>query len=116
MPKDVGLFNPSENPVHISVHTFDAKNNPLGRGGDQVVISVHLDNDLVATPTVTDVGDGSYTATWTVQSPANNYRVSITVNGTEIDHSPFPRESDPVLKRLTPLRATAILLRRTPWW
>ncbi|MEP6688146.1 MAG: invasin domain 3-containing protein [Gemmatimonadales bacterium] len=89
VPKDVGLFNPSENPVHISVHTFDAKNNPLGRGGDQVVITVRLDNDLVATPTVTDVGDGSYTATWTVQSPANNYRVSITLNGTEIDHSPF---------------------------
>jgi adhesin/invasin len=89
VPKDVGLFNPSENPVHITVHAFDAKNNPLGRGGDQVVISVRRDNDVVATPAVTDVGDGSYTASWTVQSQGNNYRVFISLNGTEIKDSPY---------------------------
>jgi hypothetical protein len=40
-------------------------------------------------PAVTDVGDGTYTATWTAQSAANNYRVYITLNGTEIKDSPY---------------------------
>ena len=55
-----------------------------------MTITVRRDNDVVAVPVVTDVGDGTYTATWTVQSTANDYRVSITLNGTEIKDSPFP--------------------------
>jgi adhesin/invasin len=89
VPSKVGLFNPTENPVRITVRTFDATDNPVGHGGDQVVITVRKGNDLVAAPVVTDVGDGSYTAVWTVQSQGNNYKVSITLNGIEIDHSPF---------------------------
>lgn len=89
VPKEVGLFNPNENPVHITVSTADALGNPVGHGGSQVTITVRRDNDVVAVPAVTDVGDGTYTATWTAQSAANNYRVSITLNGTEIKDSPF---------------------------
>lgn len=89
VPDDIGLFNPSENPARITVHVFDANGNPLGRGGDQVAITVSRGSDVVASPAVTDVGDGSYTASWTAQSTANNYRVAITLNGTEIKDSPY---------------------------
>lgn len=89
VPKEVALFNATENPVHITVRTADKRGNPVGHGGSQVVITVNRDRDVVAVPTVTDVGDGTYTATWTVQSTANNYRVHITLNGTEIKDSPF---------------------------
>jgi adhesin/invasin len=89
VPKEVGLLNPTENPVHITVRTADARGNPVGHGGSQVTITVRLGKDVVAVPAVTDVGDGTYTATWTAQTTANNYRVSITLNGTEIKDSPF---------------------------
>ena len=85
----VGLLNPAENPVHITVRTADSRGNPVGHGGSQVTITVRRDKAVVAVPVVTDVGDGTYTATWTVQSTANNYRVSITLNGAEIKDSPF---------------------------
>jgi hypothetical protein len=89
VPKEVGLFNPTENPVHITVTTADSHGNPVGHGGSQVTITVRLDRDVVAVPAVTDVGDGTYTATWTVQSASNKYHVSITLNGNEIHDSPF---------------------------
>ena len=90
VPKEVGLLNPAENPVRITVITADSRGNPVGHGGNQVTITVQRDKDVVAVPLVTDAGDGTYTATWTVQSTANNYRVTITLNGTEIKDSPFP--------------------------
>jgi adhesin/invasin len=89
VPKEVGLFDPTENPVHITVRTADARGNPVGHGGSQVTIIVRRDNGVVATPVVTDVGDGTYTATWAVQSTGNNFRVHITLNGIEIKDSPF---------------------------
>jgi len=89
VPKEVALFNPTENPVHITVRTADKHGNPVGHGGSQVAITVQRDNVVVALPPVTDVGDGTYTASWTAQSAANNYRVHITLNGTEIHDSPF---------------------------
>ena len=89
VPKEVALFNPTENPVHITVRTADKQGNPVGHGGSQVTISVRRDNVVVVVPSVTDVGDGTYTASWTFPSAANNYRVHITLNGTEIKDSPF---------------------------
>jgi adhesin/invasin len=89
VPKEVGLFNPSENPVHITVSTADAFGNPVGHGGSQVTVTVQLERDVVAVPVVTDVGDGTYTATWSPQSTGNHYKVFITLNGTEIKGSPF---------------------------
>ena len=89
VPKEVALFNPTENPVHITVRTADKHGNPVGHGGSQVTITVQRDNNVVAVPPVTDVGDGTYTASWTFPSAANNYRVHITLNGTEIKDSPF---------------------------
>jgi len=83
------MFNPAENPVHSTVTTADALGNPVGHGGNQVTITVLRDRDVVAVPVVTDVGDGTYTATWSPQSTANHYHVSITLNGTEIKGSPF---------------------------
>jgi adhesin/invasin len=89
VPKEVALFNPTENPVHITVRTADKHGNPVGHGGSQVTITVQRDKEVVAVPVVTDVGDGTYTASWTFQSAASNYRVHITLNGTEIKDSPF---------------------------
>lgn len=90
VPKEVGLFNAGENPVHITVHVADALGNPLGRGGDKVRIVVSRRSDVVAELSVTDVGDGSYTATWTAQETDNNYQVTITLNDVGIKDSPFP--------------------------
>jgi len=89
VPKEVALVNPTENPVHITVRTADKHGNPVGHGGSQVTITVQRDNNVVVVPPVTDVGDGTYTASWTFPSAANNYRVHITLNGTEIKDSPF---------------------------
>jgi adhesin/invasin len=89
VPKEVSLVDPTENPVHITVRTADKLGNPVGHGGSQVTITVRRDNNVIAVPPVTDVGDGTYTATWTAPSAANNYRVYITLNGTEIKDSPF---------------------------
>jgi adhesin/invasin len=89
VPKEVALFNPTENPVHVTVRTADKHGNPVGHGGSQVTITVQRDRDVIAVPAVTDVGDGTYTASWTFPSAANNYRVYITLNGSEIKDSPF---------------------------
>jgi hypothetical protein len=88
VPRDVGLFNRNENPVDITIRVADHQGNPLGRGGDQVIVTVKRGNDVVATPDVIDHGDGTYTARWTAQAQ-DNYKVVITLNGIEIKDSPF---------------------------
>jgi len=88
VPRDVGLFNHNENPVDITIRVADHQGNPLGRGGDQVIVIVKRGNDVVASPDVADHGDGTYTARWTAQSQ-DSYKVVITLNGTEIKDSPF---------------------------
>jgi Invasin, domain 3/Bacterial Ig-like domain (group 1)/Filamin/ABP280 repeat len=89
VPSEVGLFNPQQNPVRITVHVADKLGNPLGRGGDQVTVVVKKGKTVVAQPGVTDAHDGTYTAFWTAAEQGNNYKVFISVNGTEINDSPF---------------------------
>jgi hypothetical protein len=80
VPKDASLFTP----VGIVVHVADSEGNPVGRGGDQVVIQVLEVGPL----TVVDHADGSYTATFNPPGP-NTYTIDITLNGAAIKDNPF---------------------------
>jgi hypothetical protein len=80
VPKDASLFTA----VGIVVHVADSEGNPVGRGGDQVVIQVLGIGPL----TVADQGDGSYTATFNPPLP-NTYTIDISLNGAAIHDSPF---------------------------
>ena len=62
----------------IIVHLADAQGNPLGRGGDQVEVSV-AGNTLA----VEDRKDGSYRAVW-VPFITGKFKVTILVNGSPI--------------------------------
>ena len=80
VPKD-GNF---ASPIEIVVHVADALGNPVGHGGDVVVV----DPDGQQMITAADQGDGSYRATW-VPFTLNIVEVHITLNGSEIHDSPF---------------------------
>jgi hypothetical protein len=71
--------------VTIVVTARDAENNLVGHGGDKVVISVDRgQGDLP----VTDVGDGTYTATFRPGS-LGIFTVTITLGGIQISRSPY---------------------------
>ncbi|HKT60756.1 MAG TPA: Ig-like domain-containing protein [Gemmatimonadales bacterium] len=70
--------------IDIVVHAADAFGNPLGRGGDVVVVTPEGSQPIP----VTDQGDGSYLATY-VLFAFNRVRVAITINGSPIHGSPF---------------------------
>lgn len=70
----------------IAVQAKDAFGNNLIVGGDTVVVSVTGAN--TATPTVTDNGNGTYSASYT-PTAAGTDSVAITLNGTAISGSPF---------------------------
>jgi adhesin/invasin len=70
--------------VELVVQAADAFGNPLGRGGDVVVVQPE---GLSAIP-VTDQGDGTYRATW-VPFVLGGVDVAITINGNRIHESPF---------------------------
>jgi adhesin/invasin len=72
-------------PLQVVVHVADAVGNPVGHGGDQVAISVQNVADL----TVTDNGDGTYSATWP-PTGVGTFHVAISLNGQAIRGSPFP--------------------------
>jgi len=71
-----GLF---AQPLEIIVHVADAEGNPLGRGGDNVAVTIA---DAIAL-TVEDRGDGSYRAVW-VPFVTGKFQVSILLNGSPI--------------------------------
>jgi len=75
------------NPTDIVVQARDAFGNPLAAGGETVEISVSGANNPGAL-VVTDVGDGTYTASYTPLSTGDD-SVVITMNGTGISGSPF---------------------------
>jgi len=82
VPAQVSVFGP---PVTIVVTARDAENNLVGHGGDKVVISVDRgQGDLP----VTDVGDGTYTATFRPGS-LGIFTVTITLGGIQISRSPY---------------------------
>ncbi len=66
----------------ITVTTVDAQGNLLGRGGDTVAISYEG-----GPVTVTDNGNGTYTATFAPST--GTWHVNITINGAAIAGSPF---------------------------
>jgi adhesin/invasin len=68
--------------VDATVTARDAQGNPVGRGGDLVVVAV----DGAAPVTATDQGNGTYTA---VVSSFGFPAVAITLNGSPISGSPF---------------------------
>jgi len=70
----------------IVVQARDALGDPVTSGGDTVVVVVGGFN--VATPVVTDVGDGTYTCSYT-PNWAGPDTVAITLNGTSISGSAY---------------------------
>jgi len=95
---DVGAVSPSHSTAtvppgsagsatSIVVRARDAYNNPLSSGGERVAVTVSGDNNA-GTLTVTDPGDGTYTASYTPTTAGADY-VAITMNGIPISGSPF---------------------------
>ena len=74
-------------PTNIEVQARDAYGNPLTVGGDIVVVTVTGKNPT-GPMTATDVGDGTYTATYTPEKRGDD-EVFITINGIPIAGSPF---------------------------
>jgi adhesin/invasin len=72
-------------PVDFLIQAADAFGNPLGRGGDVVVVAPEGSSPITAT----DQGDGTYRASW-VPFTLGTVNVTITINGTGIHKSPFP--------------------------
>ena len=72
------------NPTTFTVSVRDAQGNPVGHGGDAVVINVETFGGQV----VTDNGDGTYRATF-APNAVGTFAVTITLNGIPISGSPF---------------------------
>src|SRR5690349_10236080 len=72
-------------PVEFLIQAADAFGNPLGRGGDVVMVDPEGSAPIAAT----DQGDGTYRATW-VPFTLGTVDVTITINGNGIHKSPFP--------------------------
>jgi hypothetical protein len=70
----------------LVVQAVDGTGTPLTTGGEVVVINVTGAN--TATPTVTDVGDGTYTASYTPTLVGTD-NLAIMLNGSPILGSPF---------------------------
>ena len=76
---------PAFRSASVVVHTQDAYDNPLSGGGATVTVTV---NSQAAR--VTDLGDGSYQADFTVYFPGP-YTIDVQVNGQEVPGSPWSR-------------------------
>jgi Invasin, domain 3/Bacterial Ig-like domain (group 1)/Filamin/ABP280 repeat len=72
-------------PITVAVQVRDAQNNPLRRGGDQVIIRVDGGDPISATY---DAGRDVYAAT-APHGATGDHQVAITLNGTPIAGSPF---------------------------
>jgi hypothetical protein len=68
----------------ITVTARDAGGNLLGRGGDAVAMS--YEEGAVS---VTDNGNGTYSATFSPSAQFTTYHLTITINGAAISGSPF---------------------------
>ena len=73
-------------PTTITVVTYDSLGNQLTGGGLTIAVGITGAND--ATPFVTDLGDGTYTTTYTPTTPGDD-AVAITLAGDAIPNSPF---------------------------
>ena len=70
----------------ITVQARDADGNPRMVGGDTVVVDVTGAN--TATPSVSDLGDGTYAAQY-IPTMAGTDQVSISLNGNALQGSPY---------------------------
>ncbi len=69
--------------INAVVTARDAQGNPVGRGGDRVLVTVNTGNPVTAT----DRGNGTYEAS--IGAFGFSFSVAITLNGTAIQGSPF---------------------------
>lgn len=72
----------------ITITTKDAFGNPLSQGGYAGQLKITVSGTNHASPSVTDRGDGTYTATYLPLFKGND-QVDITLNGVPIQGSPF---------------------------
>ncbi len=72
------------NPLEILVQVADAQGNPVGRGGDVVVVTPGGGSPIAAE----DRGDGTYRVVWTPIT-VGTVKVAITLNGVAIHGSPY---------------------------
>jgi Filamin/ABP280 repeat len=72
-------------PIDMVVEAADAFGNPLGHGGDVVMVTPEGSSPITAS----DQGDGTYRATWQPFT-LGLVNVTITINGNGIHNSPFP--------------------------
>ena len=72
------------NPATFIVTVRDAQDNPLGHGGDAVAVNVDRQGAL----TVSDNGDGTYSATF-APTAIGTFDVTITLNGSPIGGGPY---------------------------
>ena len=72
------------NPLEIIVQVADAQGNPVGRGGDAVVVTPGGGSPIAAE----DRGDGTYRVVWTPIT-VGTVKVAITLNGVAIHGSPY---------------------------
>jgi adhesin/invasin len=87
----------------IVVRARDAYGNPLSTGGETVSVTVSGTNNAGAL-TVTDQGNGTYTASYTPTTLGTD-NVAITINGTPISGSPFTSSVGP--GAVSPANSTA---------
>ena len=71
-------------PLEILVQVADAQGNPVGRGGDAVVVTPGAGSPIAAE----DRGDGTYRVVWTPIT-VGTVKVAITLNGVAIHGSPY---------------------------
>lgn len=98
----------------LTIQARDELGLPMAEGGDTVVVSVTGAN--TASPTVTDNGDGTYSASYT---PANAGAdsLAITINGQAISGSPFTSTvggAASMAAAYRPWRRTSLILLLSP--
>jgi adhesin/invasin len=71
-------------PLVILIEVADAQGNPLGRGGDVVIVTPAASASITAQ----DNGDGTYRASWTPLT-LDRTSLDITLNGVGIHGNPF---------------------------
>ncbi|MBK8249382.1 MAG: hypothetical protein IPK85_18590 [Gemmatimonadetes bacterium] len=74
--------------ARVVLHTVDAFGNPLDSGGLRVRVRVTGGSGTGEVGTVTDNGDGTYTATFTGGTAGTPITVTATVNDTELTSPP----------------------------
>ncbi len=71
----------------FDITTFDNFGNKRGTGKDEIVAKFHnkTTGNTIATSTIADNGDGSYTVTF-VPDTIGEYAIDITINGQKVDN------------------------------